>query len=76
MDYFENIPDFDPDWMVEIEESERLAQKAVEEAELEPKREDYDNEKDWLDAIYQYDFEQAMVPLSTEEIKNLTERID
>lgn len=64
MDYFETIPDFDPEWMADIEAEERRIQDMLEEVELMPHRGDFNTEKDWLEAVAQYEFEQDAVPFS------------
>ncbi len=67
MDYFEGVPDFDPDWMAEIEESERRARKAVEQTELMPHPDDFDSPEEWEEAVEQYEFEEGIESLMDKE---------
>lgn len=60
MNYFEGVPDFDPDWMADIQNDERRAQKAAEHVELTPHPDDFDSREEWEEAVEQYDFEESM----------------
>jgi hypothetical protein len=60
-DWFSDIPDFDPDWMAEIHDSERRARKATEQTELMPHPHDFDTEEEWTEAVEQYEFEESMI---------------
>ena len=64
MDWFEAVPDFDPDWMSDIEEDERRAQRTREQVEVMPHPNDFDCEENWEEAVEQFEFEETMTLLT------------
>lgn len=67
MDYFEGIPDFDPDWMADIRASEEQARRVREQVELEPHPNDFDCDEDWKEAVEQFEFEEGITLLTDME---------
>lgn len=61
MDWFKDVPDFDPEWMADIQDDERRARKATEQTELMPHPHDFETEEEWEEAVGQYEFEESMI---------------